>query len=87
VFFFIVWFSFLLFAHSENEDLRNKLRIKEQKIEELDDVVDHLKRTIRGNLDIDMPMNKNKPPMIERIIEKPVFIEKLVEIHRTQQPK
>lgn len=77
----------MLFAHSENEDLRNKLRIKEQKIEELDDVVDHLKRTIRGNLDIDMSMNKNKPPMIERIIEKPVFIEKLVEIHRTQQPK
>jgi RNAse (barnase) inhibitor barstar len=74
----------LFFENSENEDLRNKLKIKEQKIEELDEVVDHLKRTIRGNLDIDMQATKNKPPIIERIIEKPVFIEKLVEIHRSK---
>jgi len=80
----LICFFVAFFAHnSENEDLRNKLRIKEQKIEELDDVIDQLKRTIRGNLDIDMQLNKNKPPMIERIIEKPVFIEKLVEIHRS----
>jgi len=65
----------------ENGELRKKLKIKESKIEELDGVIDHLKRTIRGNPDLEMKNNHNT---IERIIEKPVFIEKIVEIHRSQ---
>jgi len=76
-----LFYNIFTLSYRENETLRKKLKIKEDKIEELDGVIDHLKRTIRGNPALDMKNNHNT---IERIIEKPVFIEKIVEIHRSQ---
>ncbi|EAR87060.2 hypothetical protein TTHERM_00418500 (macronuclear) [Tetrahymena thermophila SB210] len=67
---------------SENEELKKKIKQKENKLDELESVVDDLKRKIRNNLDIDMKPHQNKQ-LIEKIIEKPVYIEKKVEIEKS----
>ncbi|KAL4497108.1 hypothetical protein ABPG72_019428 [Tetrahymena utriculariae] len=66
----------------ENEELKKKIKQKESKLDELESVVDDLKRKIRSNLDIDMKPHQNKQ-LIEKIIEKPVYIEKKVEIEKS----
>lgn len=56
---------------------------KENKLDELESVVDDLKRKIRNNLDIDMKYHFQTKDIVEKIVEKPVFIEKLIEIDRS----